>query len=140
MSCIMIVLDGLQDTAYPELGGKTPYDRGKAAGLKEIEAACVTGRLSATPAGFEPDTLTCVLTVLGVGVPDIPAGRTAIEALAVGLPVGRDDLTSGRPYMLRARRRRKGFEAGRSGDTGAQRYARGLLQEPATGGGRWRKS
>jgi 2,3-bisphosphoglycerate-independent phosphoglycerate mutase len=92
MSRIMVVIDGLQDISYPNLDGKTPYDWGKAGGFAEIESACVRGSLATTPEGMEPDTLNCVLTVLGVGREDIPAGRTAIEALAVGVPVGERDL------------------------------------------------
>jgi 2,3-bisphosphoglycerate-independent phosphoglycerate mutase len=92
MSRIMVVIDGLQDISYPILQEKTPYDWGKAGGFAEIESACVRGSLTTTPESMEPDTLNCVLTVLGVGKGDIPAGRTAIEALAVGVPVGAKDL------------------------------------------------
>ncbi|MCL2034170.1 MAG: hypothetical protein FWG94_05500 [Oscillospiraceae bacterium] len=92
MSNIMIVLDGLQDITYPELNGKTPYDWGKGENFKKIEAACAKGTLATTPAGFEPDTQACILTLLGVHARDIPSGRSYIEALAVGVPVGFDDI------------------------------------------------
>lgn len=92
MSRIMVVLDGLQDVAYPELDGKTPYDWGKGKGFNEIESGCLRGRFSATPEGFEPDTQTCILTLLGVDPKDIPSGRSYIEALAIGVPVGKDDI------------------------------------------------
>lgn len=89
---IMLVLDGLQDTAYDELGGKTPYDAGKGEAFLRIEAASQTGTLRTTPPGFEADTQTCVLTLLGVEPEDIPQGRSYIEALALGLQVGDDDI------------------------------------------------
>lgn len=92
MANIMIVLDGLQDIAYPSLGGKTPYDAGKGENFRLMEQAGATGRLQATPAGFEPDTQTCVLTLLGVPPEQIPSGRSCLEALAIQMPVGQDDI------------------------------------------------
>lgn len=92
MPNIMIILDGLQDIAYPTLGGKSPYDFGKGESFARLERASATGRLQTTPTGFEPDTQTCVLTLLGVGEKDIPSGRSYIEALAIGMPVEDNDL------------------------------------------------
>lgn len=92
MSNLMIVLDGLQDTQYAELNGQTPYDWGKGESFRAVEAACARGFFAATPAGFEPDTQTCILTLLGVVPEDIPSGRSYIEALALGIPVGGDDI------------------------------------------------
>lgn len=92
MANIMIVLDGLEDTGYPELGGKTPYDFGKGKQFRALEERAATGRLATTPEGFEPDTQTCVLTLLGVEPADIPSGRSYIEALALGIPVEGEDL------------------------------------------------
>lgn len=92
MANIMIVLDGLEDISYPSLEGKTPYDHGKGANFLELEAHSAVGRFQTTPDGFEPDTQTCVLTLLGVEPEDIPTGRSYIEARAVGMPVGEDDI------------------------------------------------
>jgi 2,3-bisphosphoglycerate-independent phosphoglycerate mutase len=92
MSGLLIILDGMQDIPYPELGGKTPYDSGKGESFTRLEAASAKGKLVATPLGFEPDTQTCVLTMLGVQPEDIPSGRSYTEALAVGMDVGDDDI------------------------------------------------
>jgi len=92
MANIMIVLDGLEDMCYKELGGKNPYDFGKGKIFLKVEAHSSTGRLATTPQGFEPDTQTCVLTLLGVQPRDIPGGRSYIEALALGIPVDAQDI------------------------------------------------
>ena len=92
MAGLMIILDGMQDNAYAELGGLTPYEKGKGESFKKLEAAAQTGYFVSTPAGFEPDTQTCILHLLGVEPQDIPGGRSYTEALAVGLTVGDDDL------------------------------------------------
>lgn len=92
MAGILVVLDGLQDHAYPSLDGKTPYDYGKGENFTHIQNASAVGSLVTTPAGFEADTQTCVLTLLGVQSEDIPSGRSYIEAQAIGMPVGDNDI------------------------------------------------
>jgi 2,3-bisphosphoglycerate-independent phosphoglycerate mutase len=88
----MLVLDGMQDTGYGSLGGESPYDYGKGEAFRRLEGEALTGTLATTPGGFEPDTQTCVLTLLGVPAAHIPDGRSYIEALALGIPVGGEDL------------------------------------------------
>ena len=92
MAGLMVVLDGMQDIEYDVLGGLSPYDSGKGDAFRKLEEEAATGLLTTTPEGFEPDTQTCVLTLLGVEPKDIPDGRSYVEALALGLPVGFDDL------------------------------------------------
>ena len=92
MPGLMIILDGLQDTAYDMTDGKTPYDYGKRDNFREFETASSTGLLLSTPEGFEPDTQNCILYMLGVPAGEIPEGRSCIEALAQGIEVGYDDL------------------------------------------------
>ncbi|MDR2932413.1 MAG: hypothetical protein LBV27_04830 [Oscillospiraceae bacterium] len=92
MAALMIVLDGMQDIAYTELGGLTPYEYGRGEHFTTIEQNSLKGRLVTTPDGFEPDTQTCVLALLGVDPRAIPHGRSYIEALAVGLDFGPDDI------------------------------------------------
>lgn len=92
MASVMMILDGMQDVTYESLGGKTPYDAGKGDNFKFIEENSATGRLQTTPDGFEADTQTCVLTLLGVPVEQIPSGRSYLEARAIGMPVGENDI------------------------------------------------
>ncbi|MFV0400925.1 MAG: alkaline phosphatase family protein [Oscillospiraceae bacterium] len=92
MSHIMVVLDGIQDISYDILGGKTPYEAGKGEAFQALEEQSAHGFLDTTPKGFEPDTQTCTLTLLGVAPDKIPGGRSYVEALALGLDVGEDDI------------------------------------------------
>jgi len=89
---VMVILDGMQDIAYPALENKTPYESGRGESFRELEQSSATGRLRTTPSGFEADTQTCVLTLLGALPNQIPPGRSYIEALALGLAVGDDDI------------------------------------------------
>ena len=92
MSYLMILLDGVQDIAYEELGGKTPLEAGKGENYRLIETQSAKARFITTPPGWEPDTLVCTLTLFGLPPERLPTGRTCIEALAEGVPVGKDDL------------------------------------------------
>ena len=92
MSYLMIILDGVQDIAYPELGGKTPLEAGKGENYRLIEAQSAKARLATTPPGWEADTFVCTLTLFGLTPDKLPAGRTCVEALAEEVPVGESDL------------------------------------------------
>ena len=92
MQTIMVIFDGMDDIAYPVLQDKTPYEKGRGAAFGQLEDLSATGYLRTTPPGFEADTQTCLLTLLGVQLWDIPPGRSYIEALALGVEVGDDDI------------------------------------------------
>ena len=92
MANILMIMDGMQDIAYDVLDGKTPYDYGKGKYFTAIETASKKLLLATTPAGFEPDTKDCTLTLLGVQADEIPRGRSYLEALAEGVDVGDNDI------------------------------------------------
>ena len=92
MKYVMVILDGVQDIAYDQLGGKTPLEAGKGRNYRRLEAESTKVKLATTPPGWEPDTLNCMLTLFGLTPDKLPTGRTGIEALAEGVPVGGDDL------------------------------------------------
>jgi len=92
LSCLMILIDGVQDISYEVLGGKTPLEAGKGEAYLRLEAESARALLKTTPPGWEPDTLNCTLTLFGFTPDMLPSGRTCIEAQAEGVPVEKDDL------------------------------------------------
>ncbi|MEG2295682.1 MAG: hypothetical protein RSB96_02970, partial [Oscillospiraceae bacterium] len=78
MAHLMIVLDGMQNKDYGycnSLKNKTP-----------------THFINHTPLGMQTDSLSCIMTLLGVDHRHIPKGRSFIEATAIGLPLCKTDL------------------------------------------------
>ncbi|MCL2580760.1 MAG: hypothetical protein FWE32_12155 [Oscillospiraceae bacterium] len=92
MKYMMVILDGIQDISYDELGGKTPLEAARGKNFRVIEEQSTKVRLATTPPGWEPDTLNCVLTLFGLAPDRLPKGRTGVEAVAEGVPVGKEDL------------------------------------------------
>lgn len=84
MNPILLILDGMSDRA-----GLMP---GRPA-LSRIAGAGATGFFDTTPGGFSPDSVTCILTLLGVPAAQIPrSARAYFEAEAHGIKTAADDL------------------------------------------------
>lgn len=80
MAKIWLCIDGLEDGA-------------PAAPLPLLDRACtITGTLRTAPAGEIPDSLRCILRMLGAREQELPHGRAALEALALGLSPRPDEL------------------------------------------------
>lgn len=92
MKSIMILLDGIQDQAYPELGGNTPLQVGGKEAFAQFERESATAHLITSVPGRETDTLICTLILLGVKEAELPTGRSSLEALAEHFPFEQEDL------------------------------------------------
>ncbi len=92
MKSMMILLDGIQDQAYPELEGKTPLQAGGKEAFARFREESASARLITSVPGRETDTLICTLTLLGVEKEELPTGRSSLEALAEQFPFEKEDL------------------------------------------------
>ncbi|RGB70013.1 hypothetical protein [Provencibacterium massiliense] len=89
---VLLILDGLCDVPAPQLGYKTPLQVAGSATLRDMRAHGAHGFFDTCPPGREPDSMGCILTLLGVEAQRIPDGRACLEAMALGLPVREGDL------------------------------------------------
>ena len=78
MNTVLLIIDGMM----PD----------EARLLPTLERADYRWTHSHTPAGMTPDSLCCILTMLGVKAAQVPTGRAWLEALATGEPAARGDL------------------------------------------------
>ena len=79
MAEILCVIDGMTDPEF--CSGDYP----------NLSAFCPAGRIQTTPEGYEPESLTCILTLLGVS--PVPRHvRAWLEAAGAGIPVEDGDL------------------------------------------------
>lgn len=87
MKTIMIILDGASEDKIPELGNKTPLEYANTPVLDKI---LMHGKHILTtfyPADKKPDSLNCILTILGVNSNLIPQNRAYLEALAADIKI-----------------------------------------------------
>lgn len=88
MKAVLIIIDGMEDRPGVLLKNQLLLP----AGGDWRDGFPVTGRFRTTPPGRETDSQTCILTLLGLSPSEIPYGRAALEAAAVGLEAEEDEL------------------------------------------------
>jgi len=92
MKYCIIIMDGAAGRPLPERDGMTCLELAKTPNLDRMAG---TGRLGMTgtiPPGMEPSSSNGCMSVLGYDPEVNPAGRAAIEALSMGVPVAEGDV------------------------------------------------
>lgn len=90
---LLVIIDGMDDDAIPELGNRTPAAYAAMPGLDFMRSHGRVSHRLTIPAGFEPSTDIALMTILDVPVGKNFNARSWFEALGQGLAVGDDDLT-----------------------------------------------
>lgn len=89
MAEILIIVDGMEDLKYYELGNKTPFEYSLGENISKMK---FFKYFNSTPKGFKTDSLCCILNILGVDKNFIPKGRAYLEANANDIKVNENDL------------------------------------------------
>lgn len=92
MKNIMIIIDGMHDEKITVLDNLTPLEAAEAANIQHMKNKGSYGLFNTAPEGFNVDSLTCILTLLGQSKENIPSGRAYFEALAEGLHIKSNEL------------------------------------------------
>ena len=79
MTHIMIIIDGMNDEVN---NGFSQYPN-----MYHMLQNGAYGTFNVCPKDYPVDSLTCILTLLGVPAKDIPYGRSYFEALYKGIPI-----------------------------------------------------
>jgi 2,3-bisphosphoglycerate-independent phosphoglycerate mutase len=82
MKSLLIIIDGLGDDQVPALGYKTPFDYAKHENIDNIAAMGIKGNVDICGNEFIPESLKCILRLLGVQSKDFPTNRAYLELLA----------------------------------------------------------
>jgi 2,3-bisphosphoglycerate-independent phosphoglycerate mutase len=81
---LMVIIDGLADERIKELGFKTSLAYAKHENLDKIAAQGQQGLINTCPQGVQPESMSCILHLLGVKKEFYPNSRAALEVLAHG--------------------------------------------------------
>ena len=84
MTHIMIIIDGMNDETN---NGFSQYPN-----MYQMHQSGAYGTFDVCPEDYPVDSLTCILTLLGVHSEDIPYGRSYFEALYKEIPIEKNDL------------------------------------------------
>ncbi len=92
MANYMVLIDGMPDEPSPLLGNQTPLEYADCYILQQLEQNGSHGLFTTCPPGYIAESMTCIMTLLGVAPPFLPKGRAYLEAVAQDVAVANDDL------------------------------------------------
>lgn len=87
MKKILVILDGISEEKIKELSYKTPLEYAYTPTLDKIIKEGIHEKRRFYLKDREPDSLSCILSILGVNENKIPQNRSYLEAIAAGINV-----------------------------------------------------
>ena len=92
MKYLVLVPDGCADVALPELDGRTPLEAARMPRLAALAARGEVGRAAVIPDGLPPGSDVGNMAILGFDPARYHTGRAPIEAAAMGVELGADEV------------------------------------------------
>lgn len=92
MKTILVIIDGLSEDKIHELGNKTPLEFACTPFIDKIIEQGHHSQRTFYPSNMQPDSLNCILAILGVDERYIPKNRAFLEALASNIHVEHDEV------------------------------------------------
>jgi 2,3-bisphosphoglycerate-independent phosphoglycerate mutase len=92
MKAMLVVIDGLADNKIAGLGNRTTFASASHRYMDRLASEGFYGYLDACPAGYVPESMVCILNLLGISKEFYPTGRASLEALSAGYPLGEDEV------------------------------------------------
>ncbi|HEY5014418.1 MAG TPA: cofactor-independent phosphoglycerate mutase [Acidimicrobiia bacterium] len=92
MKYVVFVPDGCADVALDELGGRTPLEAARMPNLAALAAESEVGRARVIPEGLPPGSDVGNMAILGYDPLRYHTGRAPIEAAAMGVRLGPDEV------------------------------------------------
>jgi 2,3-bisphosphoglycerate-independent phosphoglycerate mutase len=92
MKYVVLVPDGCADEPIPELGDRTPLEAAAMPALERLAARGEVGRAAVIPDGLPPGSDVGNMAILGYDPVEFHTGRAPIEAAAMGVELGPDEV------------------------------------------------
>lgn len=92
MKYVVLVPDGCADEPLPELDGRTPLEAAQMPALSNLAARAEVGRAVVIPDGLPPGSDVGNMAILGYDPARFHTGRAPIEAAAMGIELGPDEV------------------------------------------------
>jgi 2,3-bisphosphoglycerate-independent phosphoglycerate mutase len=93
MKYAVILGDGMADWPVDALGGKTPLDVADHPNMDRLAQNGTFGLVRTVPVGMKPGSDTANLSVFGYDPRVYFTGRSPLEAMSLGIPLEREDVT-----------------------------------------------
>lgn len=93
MKYVLVLADGMADWPIPALDGKTPMAVARKPWMNRMAKAGKTGICQTVPEQFAPGSDVANLSVLGYPPAQFYKGRSSLEAISAGVPMGKQDVS-----------------------------------------------
>ena len=93
MKYIVMLGDGMADFPVPELSDKTPLDVANKPNMDMLARNGAVGMVKTVPDGMAPGSDVANLSVMGYDPEIYYTGRSPLEAVSIGIDLGKDDVT-----------------------------------------------
>jgi len=91
MKYCVLIIDGAAGDPIPEKGGKTSLELARTPNLDILSSSGTIGLARTVPVGMEPSSALACLSILGYDPKVYYKGRSAIEAVSMGISIERDE-------------------------------------------------
>ncbi len=92
MKYVVLLCDGMADTPFDALGGKTPMEAAHKPTMDALAAKAELGLVKTVPEGLSPGSDVANLAVLGYNAADCYTGRSPLEAANIGIDMTDTDV------------------------------------------------
>lgn len=92
MKAILVVLDGLADSRISEWDHQSTFARARHRNMDRLAAKGIQGCFNTCPAGYTPESMVCILTLLGISEDLYPLSRASLEILSHGYALKEDEV------------------------------------------------
>jgi len=92
MKYLVLIIDGAAGLPLPERGGRTCLELAVTPNLDEMALEGFSGLVRTVPPGMEPSSACACMSVLGYDPAVYYKGRASIEALSMGIGIGRGEV------------------------------------------------
>ncbi len=92
MKYVVLLCDGMADTPFDDLGGKTPMEMAVKPTMDALARKSELGLVKTVPEGLSPGSDVANLAVLGYNAADCYTGRSPLEAANIGIEMTNEDV------------------------------------------------
>jgi len=92
MKYVVLIIDGAAGWGLEEHGGRTCLELARTPNLDAMAKEGVVGLVRTVPEGMEPSSACACMSVLGYDPRVYYRGRSAIEAVSLGIPIAEDEV------------------------------------------------
>ena len=92
MKTLMVIIDGLGDEKIKDLSMKTPFEASKHPNIDKIATNGIKSKINICGDDFIPESLGCILRMLGVSAEEFPKNRACLELLAQKIEISNSEM------------------------------------------------